>query len=137
MAKTKGQSRLKKAEAIVQDRVDEIDDSITELEKLIRPYDRIKGEIDKLRSARRALLGGSSSTGGGGSRIRRADVKEFLEKNPGSVPAAIAIGLGTNQPVVSSHLQRGKDELFIMKNKRWWVRDPKTGINTADDIEEE
>lgn len=137
MATKTGKSRLAKAEGIVQSQLEMIDDNITELEKMLTPYEKIKAEIDKLRSARRALLGGNRLTGGGGSRIRQEDVVEYLAQNPGSAPSDIAEALGTTQPVISSHLQRGKDERFLTKNKKWWLRDPKEGLKTADDIEEE
>ena len=135
--KGKGKSRLAKAEAIVQTQVEMIDDHLTDLEKMLRPYNRIKEEIDKLRAARRALLGGSRITGGGGNKVRQEDVIEYLEKHPGSLPMSIAEALGSTQPVISSHLYRGRDERFISKDKRWWLRNPKEGLDTADDIEED
>lgn len=135
--KTRGTTRLKKAEARVQERVDQIDDDITELETLLGPYEKIKAEIDKLRSARRALLGGSRMTGEGGSKIRQQDIVEWLTEHPGSTPGDIAKALGTRGPTVSAHLSRRKGERFLTKNGKWWNRDPKAGINTPDDIPEE
>jgi len=133
----KGQSRLSKAQAAVEESVEMIDEQLADLEKLLRPYERIKEEIDKLRAARRALLGGSKMTGSGGSKVRQEDVVGFLKENPGSPPGIIAQALGVPQPTVSSHLYRGKDERFLSKNGNWYLRDPKSGINTVDDIEED
>lgn len=132
----KGTTRLKEAERIVQTQVEQIDDEITKLEKYLRPYEKIKAEIDKLRSARRALLGGSKQTGAGSTKLRQQDIVEFLEQNPGASPGQIAEAHGVTQSTVSSHLYRGKGERFLTKDQRWWNRDPKNGINTADDIEE-
>lgn len=134
---TKSRNRLAKVEAAVQEQVELVDEKIGELEQMLRPYERIKEEIDKLRSARRALLGGTRTTGGGGSKIRQEDIVEFLSSNPGSSPAKIAEALGTSQPTISSHLYRGKDERFLTRDKRWWLRDPKNGINSVEDIKEE
>jgi DNA-binding CsgD family transcriptional regulator len=136
MASKKGKSRLRKAEAKVKQRVEDLDEDIQELESLLIPYDRIKEEINKLRAARRALMGGNRVTGSGGTRVRQEDVVEYLRENPGSSAGEIAKGLGTDQPVVSSHLNRGKNERFLMKDKRWWLRSPKDGIKTVDDLDD-
>lgn len=136
MASKKGRSRLRRAQAVVGERVAQIDDDIKDLEKLLRPYEKIKEEIDKLRSARRALLGGSRMTGAGSSKTRQEDVVEFLETHPGSSATEIADALGTNQSAISSHLYRGRDDRFITKDKKWWVRDPKNGLDSADDIDD-
>lgn len=138
MASKKGNSRLAKAEAAVTESVERIDEQITELEAYLVPYDRIKGEIDKLRRARSALLGGSRLTGSGTTKIRQQDIVNYLSEHPGSTPGMIAEALHSKQNTISSALYRGKDERFITDgDSRWWVRDPKNGINTIEDIEKE
>ncbi len=138
MASKKGNSRLAKAEAAVNESVEKIDEQITELEKYLAPYEKIKGEIDKLKRARSALLGGSRLTGAGSTKIRQSDIVEWLSDHPGSTPGQIAEALHTKQNTISSALYRGKDERFLTDgDSHWWVRDPKNGINTMDDIEKE
>jgi len=137
MTSKTGKTRLAKADTIIQERVDQIDDDITELEKLVRPYVKITERIARLRSARRALLGGTRTTGSGGTKVRQEDIFEHLEKNPGSTPEQIAEALGTRGPTISSHLYRRKGERFITKDGKWWNRDPKAGLDTPDDIEED
>lgn len=137
MASKVGKSRLARADAIIKERVDQIDDDIAELERLARPYLKIRERIERLRSARCELLGSSHATGGGNSKVRQEDVVEFLTEHPGSVPSQIAKGLGTKGPTISTHLYRGNNDRFITKNGKWWVRDPEAGLDTPDDIEED
>lgn len=138
MASKKGNSRLAKAKAAVALSVETIDEQITELEKYLAPYETIKGEIDKLRRARSALLGGSKLTGAGTTTIRQQDIVEFLKENPGSTPGQIAEKFSSKQPTISSALYRGKNERFLTdENGHWWVRDPKNGVNTIEDIDKE
>jgi hypothetical protein len=134
MAKSKGNSRLKAAEAAVQSSVETIDEQIEELQKFLTPYEKIKGEIDKLKAARRALLGGSRLTGEGSTKLRMEDVTQFLRENPGSTPGVIAEHFKVPQTTVSSHLYRGKGERYISKDGAWYLRDPKNGINTEEDV---
>lgn len=136
MAKSKGKSRLAKADAIIEEQVEMIDDQLEVVEDMLKPYAKIKERADRLRSARRALLGGSKVTGEGGTRLRQQDVKEFLTEHPGATPSQVAEKFGVKQPTVSQHLQRGKDERFLTDGDgHWWVRDPKAGINTYEDIQ--
>lgn len=137
MARTKGASRLRKADEAVEDLLEQTDAKIDELEKLLVPYEKIKERIDKLKASRRALLGGSRLTGEGNSRVRQEDIVEYLDENPGSSTSTIATALKVPQTTISSHLYRGKNERFLTKNKKWWNRDPANGLTTADDIEEE
>lgn len=125
------------AKQIVKDMVEEIDQKVAELDKRLVKYDRIKEQRDKLMAARRALLGGSTLTGAGGTRIRITDIKEFLVKHPGSPPSVIAEHFRVPVTRINSHLYRGKDEMFLNKDGKWWARNPKKGLNTEDDIEEE
>lgn len=137
MSSKRGKSRAKRAEEIVQQRVEEIDADIDKLTELLKPYERISQERDKLKAARRALLGGSKLTGEGSARVSQEDVVKFLTENPGSSTGEVASALSVPQTTISSHLYRGKGERFLTKDKKWWVRSPKDGINTVDDIEEE
>lgn len=115
----------------------DIDKQIDELEAELEPYYAIKAKIDALRAARRALTGGNKLTGEGGNRIRQQDVVEYFRNNPGSNTTEAAKALGATYSQVSSHLTRGKNERFLNKDGRWWVRDPKNGLNTVDDIEDD
>jgi DNA-binding CsgD family transcriptional regulator len=136
MATKKGKSRLAKADAIIEEQVESIDEQLEVVEDMLKPYAKIKERADRLRSARRALLGGSKVTGAGGTQLRQQDVKEFLMEHPGATPSQIAEKHGVAQPTVSSHLQRGKDERFITDGSgHWWVRDPKNGIHSYEDIQ--
>jgi phosphomevalonate kinase len=118
----------------IQEAVDAIDDRIEAIEAKMQKYDRLKEEREKLRAARRALMGGNRLTGAGGNRIRQEDILEFLRKQPGSKVSEIAEGVGGTISQISSHLTRGKDERFLNHDQRWWVRDPKNGLNTAKDV---
>lgn len=137
MARTKGRTRLAKADAIIEEQIEVLDEQLAVVEEMLRPYEKIKERADRLRAARRALLGGSRLTGGGNTKVRQEDVVNFLKEHPGSAPGQIAEKFGVTQPTISSHLYRGKDERFLTKDGRWWNRDPKNGLNTADDIEED
>lgn len=138
MASKKGTSRLKKVEDRIDQRVQEIDEDIAEFEGLLKPYERIKEEIDKLKRSRSALLGGSKLTGAGTTKIRQADIVDWLNENPGATPGMIAEALNSKQNTISSALYRGKDERFLTDgDSHWWVRDPKNGINTIDDVDKE
>jgi len=122
---------------IIQEQVDNIDEAIETLNKRLEKYDKIKAKRDQLVAARRALLGGSRLTGSGNGRLRQEDVVEFLKEHPGSGPTEIAEGVHSNYTTVASHLYRGKNERFLNKDGKWYVRDPKNGINTEEDIEDE
>lgn len=135
MSKTKGQSRLAKADQIIAEQVEALDEQLEVLEKMLAPYERIKERADRIRAARRALLGGSRTTGEGGTKLRMEDVTQFLKENPGSSPAVIAEKFGVSQNTVSSHLYRGKNQRYLTKDGMWYLRDPKNGMNTEDDID--
>lgn len=133
--------RLKKsledADEFIREAAEDLQEKIDKIDKQLRPYERLKERQNKLRSAQRALLGGQTTTGEAGDRLTSAEVRKYLTENPGSKPGKIAEHFGVKQPTVSSHLYRKKDEMFITKNGRWWARDPKNGLNTVDDIEED
>jgi DNA-binding transcriptional ArsR family regulator len=134
MAK-KGQSRLAKADKIIEDQVEALDEQLDVLEEMLKPYERIKERADRIRAARRALLGGTRTTGEGGTKLRMEDVTAFLRDNPGSTPGVIAEKFGVTQNTVSSHLYRGKGQRYLSKDGNWYLRDPKNGMNTEDDID--
>lgn len=135
---SKGEERLSKTEDLVEDQLESIEETIAKVELMLAPYDNIKERLERLRRARSALLGGSHSTGGGTTRVRREDIRDFLIENPGATPGMIAEGLGSTQNNISTHLHRGKEERFLTDgHSHWWVRDPKSGINTYQDIKDQ
>ena len=125
------------AEQAIEGRVAEIDEALEEIEERLQKYQPLIDARNKLNAAKRALLGGNALTGAGGTRIRREDVKLFLEQNPGSTLSELVEHFDVAVSTVSSHLYRGRDEYFLEKNKRWYVRDPEDGYNTVDDIPDE
>jgi DNA-directed RNA polymerase specialized sigma24 family protein len=139
MATRKKTVRKKLAEAdnIIEEQIEVINEQLEKVQRMMRPYEQLKDRENRLRAARRALLGGSSVTREGNSQIRKEDIVEILKETPGMAPGQIAQHLGVPQTTVSSHLYRGKDARFLSKDGRWYLRDPKAGINTSDDIEEE
>lgn len=122
--------------SLIQEQVTNIDEAIESLEKRMRPYEQLNAKKQQLLSARRALLGGNRTTGAGGTRLTMDDVVGFLKEHPGSSPSNIAERFGVSQTTVSSHIYRNKSR-FIKKDGRYWARDPKNGLNTEDDIEED
>jgi hypothetical protein len=122
---------------LLDDRVAEIDEALEEVERRMRPYAKLNETKQQLLAARRALLGhGPRTTGGTSQRLHLDDIVGFLKENPGSTPAAIAERFGVTQPTVSSHIYRNKSR-FIKKGDGYYVRDPKAGMNTEDDIEDD
>jgi DNA-binding transcriptional ArsR family regulator len=127
---------LKKlAEGIVQEQVDALDESLAAIENRLQKYQDLIDTKNKLLSARRALLGGNRLTGAGGNRLTLEDVVGHLTEHPGSTPSVIAERFGVAQSTVSSHIYRNKSR-FIKKDGRYWVRDPKNGLNTEDDVDD-
>lgn len=103
----------------------------------MKPYQKLADAKTQLLAARRALLGhGPRMTGGTTTKLTLDDVLGYLKEHPGSAPGQIAQRFGVAQTTVSSHLYRNKDR-FIANEGRYWARDPKAGINTVDDIEED
>jgi len=83
------------------------------------------------------LLGhGPRTTGGTTTRLTLDDLVDFVGQNPGQSPGQTAEHFGVSQATVSSHFYRNKDR-FINKDGRYWVRDPKAGLDTAEDIEDD
>lgn len=133
-----GKTKLPLAEELIDDQLARLNKVITRLEAMLEPYDQIKERLERAKRARSALLGGSHSTGGGTTRVRREDIRDFLIENPGANPGMIAEALGSTQNNISTHLHRGKDERFLTDgHSHWWVRDPKNGINTYQDIKDQ
>lgn len=135
--KPKKQTMDQIADEILEAQVAELDIALEGVEKRLGKYQRLIDTKTKLLSARRALLGtGSRTTGNAGTRLTVDDVISFLTKTPGSAPGQIAQEFGVTQTTVSSHLYRNKDR-FLMKDGRYWVRDPENGLNTVEDIEDD
>lgn len=130
-----GKSRLALADKIIEEQVEVIDDQLDRINAMLRPYEELKERANRLQAARRALLGGNRLTGAGGTRLRKEDIIEFLKDNPGSSPSQIAEKFGVASPTVSSALYRGKtDGRYLSKDGRWYLRDPKSGLDTEDDL---
>jgi hypothetical protein len=122
---------------IIDEQVAQIDEALEDLERRLAPYKKHLEAKAQLLAARRALLGhGPRTTGGTTTRLTLDDLVDYVSNNPGSAPGIAAEHFGVAQSTVSSHFYRNKDR-FINKEGRYWVRDPKSGLNTADDIEEE
>lgn len=136
---TKRKSLDAVADDMIKSQLDQIDEAIESLDEKLRRYDTIKEKRDRLMAARRALLGGTRTTGAGTTKVRQEDIVDYMKEkdNKGVTPSQLAERFGVTQPTISSHLYRGKDERFLSKNGLWYLRDPKSGLKTADDIEEE
>jgi hypothetical protein len=130
------QRKIREADNIIEEQVEVIDEQLEKVERMMKPYEELAERRNRLKAARRALLGGTRMTGEGGSTLRLEDVVGYVRENPGAAPGQIAEGLHTRNTTVSSHLYRNKDR-FINKDGRYWVRDPKEGLNTAEDLEDE
>lgn len=121
---------------LIDEQVEQIDEAIDQIEARMRPYEALALKKQQLLAARRALLGTGSRLTGSNNRLTLDDIIQWVGANPGSPPSQIAEHFGTAQSTISSHLYRNKDR-FINKGGRYWVRDPKAGLDTADDIDEE
>jgi DNA-binding transcriptional ArsR family regulator len=124
-------------QSVIDEQVENIDEALETIERRMKPYEALAEKKQQLLSARRALLGhGPRTTGGTSTRLHLEDIIQHLKEHPGSSPGQVAEMFGVSQTTVSSHLYRNKDR-FVSKDGRYWNRDPKAGINTADDIEED
>jgi hypothetical protein len=105
---------LSSALAAIEDRIEEIESEISavapllhERARLLRARAVIRGEPEPRDQVHR-------------TRISRANVFEYLARNPGSRAGEIAAGLGVGQGAVSAHLYRGKGRLFTCQGGRWY-----------------
>lgn len=122
---------------IIDTQVEQIDEAIEKIERRMAPYEALNEKKQQLLSARRALLGhGPKLTGGTTTRVTLDDVTQYLKDHPGSLPSDIAQRFGVTAPTISSHLYRNKNK-FINKDGKYYVRDPKNGLDTTDDIEDD
>lgn len=134
---TKDKTKKKfNAQDLIDEQVTNIDEMLEQIERRMKPYAELNAKKQQLLSARRALLGGNSTTGAGGTRVTLDDVVDFIKGKPGSAPNEVAERFGVSQTTIGSHLYRNKDR-FVKKDGRYWVRDPKNGINTEADIEDD
>lgn len=128
---------------MIEELIEELDEKIEAINshKVVRAAEALIQKRDRMMAARRALLGaGNKMTGGaGGSRVTQAEVVAWFERNEGAHTVETIAGDMSHSPeVVRGHLNRGKGERFIkLDDNRWILRDPKNGINTADDWEDE
>lgn len=136
---TMTQRLLAEVEESKQELLGNIDEAIAKIEKRMAPYEALNSKKLELVAARRALLGGARLTGGsGGQRIRQEDVVDGLRGvAEGLTSQELADKLSGPEPSIRSHLNRGKDERFLKKGHRWFLRDPKNGINTVEDLPDE
>lgn len=136
--KSKAQEMLEYAEHVVQEQVENIDEALDKINKRLKVYESLIEKRNQLQAARRALLGGNTLTGAGGSRLRMDDVAEYVKENPGKGPTEIAEHFGVPYATAAGHLYRGTQAgRFINKDKKYWLRDPENGLDTADDIDED
>lgn len=141
---TKASKRSRIARAIevadrgIDEQIEQLTDAIEEIEKAMRPYEELNERRNKLIRSRNALQGGTALTGAGTTRLTQEQVVGFLKENPGARPMDIANAFNVAPQTVGSHLYRGKSNgRYLTKDKRWWARDPKSGINTEDDLPDE
>lgn len=127
------------AREIRQTQLDSIEEALADLDTKLARYEPLLEAKKQLNAAKRALLGGSRATGEGGDRIRQEDIKHYLSEHPGSTTREVADGIGEGERInaVSNHLIRGRGETFLKHDGKWWNRDPKNGINTEEDLEDE
>jgi DNA-binding transcriptional ArsR family regulator len=124
-------------QALLDEQVALVDEQLEDLEKRLAPYKKHLEVKQQLLAARRALLGhGPRTTGGTTERLQLADIVDYATNHPGTTPGQMAEHFGVSQSTVSSHLYRNKDR-FLNKQGRYWVRDPKAGLNLVEDIEED
>lgn len=123
---------------VIDEQVEQLDEQIEKIERRMKPYEKLAATKQQLLQARRALLGqGPRLTGGtGGSRLTLDEIIGWLKENPGSAPAQLAEHFGVSQSTISSHIYRNKGR-FLTKGGRYWARDPKAGLNTDEDIEDD
>lgn len=121
---------------VIDEQVESIDEAIAAIDSRMKPYEALAEKRQQLMNARRALLGATNRlTGGVAKRITLEEILKYVKENPGSAASGIAQYLGVSGPTISSHLYRNKDR-FIKKNGVFYVRDPKAGMDTEDDIED-
>jgi DNA-binding transcriptional ArsR family regulator len=124
-------------QALIDEQVGLIDEQLEELEKRLAPYKKHLEVKQQLLAARRALLGhGPRTTGGTTQRLTLDSIVDYVKDHKGVTPGEMAEHFGVTQNTVSSHLYRNKDR-FLNKDGRYWVRDPKSGLNLVEDIEED
>ena len=131
--------RVKKCDPqnLIDEQVAQLDEALEKIEAKMKPYEELNQKKQQLLAARRALLGhGPRLTGGTTTRLTLDDVVDFVKNHPGCIPSDLAQHFGVPQTTVGSHLYRNKTR-FVVKDGKYWVRDPKAGIDTADDIPEE
>lgn len=122
---------------IVDEQVQQIDEALEKIERRMEPYKKLAEAKTTLLASRRALLGhGPRTTGGTTTRLTMDDVVQYLTDHPGSTPAIMGDHFGVAAPTVSSHLYRNKTR-FLNREGKYWVRDPKNGLDTNDDIDDD
>jgi hypothetical protein len=111
-------------------------EELERLEALLRKYEPLVQQRNATRAALRAITGGTRTTGEGTNQLRQQDLVMYLSENPGSTTREIADGVGESDKInkVSNALARGRGERFLKHDNRWWNRDPKSGLNTEEDL---
>jgi predicted DNA-binding protein YlxM (UPF0122 family) len=125
---------LEEADEAIQEQVEQLDAAIEKINERLAPYEKLNAKKEQFQRARNALLGGSRLTGGGTTRMSQEMVRDYLRENPGETIEEVAEGMNANRDAIRGHLYRGNNERFLTKDKHWWVRDPKNGINDVDDL---
>lgn len=111
----------KRQEAVL----DVLQEQIEELEEKLKRVQPLIDELNKLKSARRALLSerGTTSGGGGNGRVKLSmeEVVHYLQENPGSTPQEISEALSVDGHIVRSHLSRGKGTRYDLRDGKWYL----------------
>lgn len=128
--------------SFIEDQAEAIDQEIQTIDewlkgsKAARIVQRKQQDKERLMMARRALLGvGNRTTNSGGSRVTQEEVVQAMGALDGVTVDTLAGLMGHSTEVVRGHLNRGKGERFIKKDNMWYLRDPKNGRDTEDDID--
>lgn len=117
-----------------------INEAIEDLEKRLEVYERVKVNLNKLLSARRAMMGvGPRMTNsGGGARISQDEVVRAMSDEGMSIAELVEAVPGANDGQIRGHLNRGKGERFLKRaDNKWFLRDPEKGIDTVNDLPQE
>lgn len=137
MAARKVKTLQQVADEMRESQLEQLDEQIADINKRLAKYDPLVELRNQLMSARRAMLGGNRSTGEGGNRLTMEEVVRVVRENPGLSAMDLAKIAGVGRTTIGSHLSRYNGDRFLNKNNKWWLRDPKNGVNTVDDIDED
>lgn len=121
-------SKLEKfADEVIDEQVDALDEQIQELERKLQVFIPVNEKLNRLRAARRALLGvGSRTTANAGNKVTQDEVAQAMNdsEDEGVSVSWIAEKIGTTEAVVRGHLNRNKERFLKNGNGLWSVNNP-------------